>query len=107
KEHRTDTRWIAFIDIDEFLFSPTGEPLPAILSHFADWPGVCAAWRLYGTGGWHTRPPGLVTESYLQRAPDDCRSAWAMKSIVDPRRTVPWVRNYHVLQHWTPFNPFK
>ncbi len=25
RRHRTDTRWIAFIDIDEFLFSPTGE----------------------------------------------------------------------------------
>ena len=31
-QHRRDTRWIAFIDIDEFLFSPTGRSLPDVLA---------------------------------------------------------------------------
>ena len=26
-EHRDDARWIAFLDLDEFMFSPTGSPL--------------------------------------------------------------------------------
>src|SRR3954451_873749 len=29
--HGSESRWIAFIDIDEFLFSPTGEPVPSVL----------------------------------------------------------------------------
>jgi hypothetical protein len=36
----TDSRWIAFIDIDEFLFSPSGRPLPEILRDFEPYPGV-------------------------------------------------------------------
>src|SRR2546429_4010004 len=27
-EHGHESRWIAFIDLDEFLFSPTGSPVP-------------------------------------------------------------------------------
>ena len=107
KRHRADTRWIAFIDVDEFLFSPAGEPLPSVLIRFASWPGVLAGWRLYGTGGWLTRPEGLVTESYVLRAAEDCSSAWATKPIVNPHRTVPWVRSAHVMQHWTRGNPLR
>ena len=40
EHHRDDSRWIAFIDIDEFLFSPTGTPVPEILRDYEDWPGV-------------------------------------------------------------------
>src|SRR3954464_7531019 len=29
--HPGDSRWSAFLDIDEFLFSPTGEPVPVVL----------------------------------------------------------------------------
>ncbi len=34
ERHRRDSRWIAFIDIDEFLFSPTGKGLPDVLAGF-------------------------------------------------------------------------
>ena len=36
--HRHDSRWIAFIDLDEFFFSPSGEPLPAVLADYEQWP---------------------------------------------------------------------
>src|SRR4051812_48015764 len=49
RRHRTDTRWIAFIDADEFLFSPTGKPLPELLRAFDTHPGVVVNWRVYGT----------------------------------------------------------
>ena len=29
--HRDDAAWIAFIDVDEFLFSPSGRPVPEVL----------------------------------------------------------------------------
>ena len=32
KGTRRGSRWIAFIDLDEFLFSPTGRPLPEVLA---------------------------------------------------------------------------
>ena len=41
ERHRHDSRWLAFIDIDEFLFSPTSEPLPDVLHDYEPYPGVC------------------------------------------------------------------
>jgi hypothetical protein len=87
RRHRADTRWIAFIDIDEFLFSPSGVPLPDVLSHFAERPGVLAAWKIFGTGGHLDKPDGLVTENYLLRAADDHPEHSLAKPIIDPRRT--------------------
>ena len=87
EQHRDKARWIAFIDMDEFLFSPTGRPLPEVLAEYEEWPGVVANWALYGSSGHRTRPPGLVIESYLWRNddPDQPRNR-LYKCIVDPGR---------------------
>lgn len=88
ERHRTDTRWIAAIDVDEFLFSPSGKPLPEVLRRFDMHPGVVVNRRFFGTNG-HRRPPeGLVTESYPMRSRDDDPSNVLVKSIVFPRMTV-------------------
>src|SRR5919109_1112110 len=66
--HRRDARWIAFIDLDEFLFSPTYAPLPQVLKAYEPWPGVHVNWAVFGPSGHETRPQGLVIESYTSRA---------------------------------------
>jgi len=93
--HREDSRWIAFIDTDEFLFSPTGRPLPEMLAQYEEWPAVGVCRPPFGPSGHRTKPPGLVIESYLTRiAPQQPRGgALAVKSVIDPRRAV------------RPFNP--
>jgi hypothetical protein len=100
--HRRDTRWIAFIDVDEFLFSPTGRTLPDVLAGLNRAPGVVVNWRNYGTGGWDHTPEGLVTESYLTRAPDDLDANRYVKSIVYPRKTSPRVDDPHYFRHFGP-----
>ena len=85
--HRADTRWIAFIDVDEFLFSPTGRSLPAVLRAFRTWPGVAVCSRYFGFGGQDEAPDELVTASYLMRAADDFEPNTWVKSIVFPRMT--------------------
>ena len=81
---RGRTRWAAFIDVDEFLFSPTGKPLPDILKEYEGHAGVIVNWQCYGSSGHKTRPPGLTIESYTRRA----RTGWPrnqrVKTIVDP-----------------------
>jgi hypothetical protein len=81
---RGRTRWAAFIDIDEFLFSPSGCALPDVLKRYEAHAGVVVNWQCYGTSGHATRPAGLTIESYTQRA----RTGWArnrrVKTIVDP-----------------------
>ena len=82
--HRDDARWIAFLDVDEFLFSPTGAPLVEVLLDYEDFPAVVVNRAEFGPSGHETKPNGLVIESYLQRQalrPDDEASH---KSIVRP-----------------------
>ena len=83
-EHRDEARWIAFIDLDEFLFSPTGRPLPEVLARYERWPAVGANWAVFGSGGHATRPPGRVIESYVDRLRTGENRT--IKSVVDPTR---------------------
>ena len=82
--HREDSRWIAFIDLDEFLFSPTGRKVSTVLGEYERWPAVAVNWAVFGTGGHRTRPEGLVIENYLHRL--DIPANRHIKSIVDPVR---------------------
>jgi hypothetical protein len=91
--HRYDARWIAFFDLDEFLFSPTGRPLPEVLTDYEPWPAVAVNWVMFGTGGLRTRPPGLVIENYRRTV--ESVGSHPIKSIVDPRRTVRCIGSHH------------
>lgn len=82
--HRHDARWIAFLDIDEFLFSPTGKLVPEVLAEYEDLPGIAVNRLAFGTSGHRTMPPGLVIENYVRRV----RTSRQVKSIVDPTRVV-------------------
>jgi hypothetical protein len=90
ERHRSDARWVAFIDVDEFLFSPTGRPLPEILRGFDTHPAVAVSRRTYGTSGWEHPPEGLVTENYVWRDTDEYPGNRWVKSIVYPRGAVGW-----------------
>ena len=80
---RDEARWIAFIDLDEFLFSPTGEPVAEILRRVTSVARGRAQLGGLRTSGHSTKPPGLVIESYT-RAPATPGSTRHIKSIVDP-----------------------
>jgi Glycosyltransferase family 92 len=88
ERHRDEARWIAMIDIDEFLFSPTGATLPEILRRFDTHPAVAVNRRFFGTNGHRYPADGLVTENYPMRARDDDWTNLLIKSIVYPRMTV-------------------
>lgn len=66
RAHRNRARWIAFIDLDEFLFSPSGHPLPDVLVDYSDVSAIFVYWVLFGSSG-HERPPdGHVIESFTR-----------------------------------------
>jgi glycosyl transferase family 92 len=92
--HRTDSRWIAFIDTDEFLFSPLGRPVPELLVDYEEWPAVVVNWAMFGTSGHRTKPPGPVIENFVWRT-DDSDFNTHVKSIVDPARTEAYCNNPH------------
>lgn len=66
KKFGSRTKWLAFIDIDEFLFSPTGDTLPGRLALYPDVAAVFVYWRLFGSSGNLFPPQGGVIENYLQ-----------------------------------------
>ena len=86
ERHREESRWIAFMDIDEFLFSPTGRPLPELLVEYEQYPGLVVSWAMFGTSGHMTKPPGLVIENYLHRKEYPEGVMEHIKSIVHPPR---------------------
>ncbi|PWU24849.1 MAG: hypothetical protein C5B48_04255 [Candidatus Rokuibacteriota bacterium] len=86
-EHGQESRWIAFIDIDEFLFTPGDERIAEVLGDYEHLPGVGVPWAVFGSSGHKTTPPGLVVESYTLRSARPRKWGW-FKSIVDPRTVV-------------------
>jgi hypothetical protein len=86
--HRDDSRWIAFLDLDEFLFSPTGAALSKLLPEYEEYAAVCVSRAEFRSSGHRTRPEGLVIESYVHRRPVRPDDQVPIKSIVDPRRAV-------------------
>jgi hypothetical protein len=88
RQARGHTRWLAFIDLDEFLFSPERASLPDALREYEQHPGVVVNWQVYGSCGQTAANGGLVIERFVSRA----RTRWVrnrrVKSIVDPQRAV-------------------
>ena len=78
------SRWIVFIDADEFLFSPVGRPLPDVLLDFEEFPGVGVNRAQFATSGHVSKPNGLVIENYIYRFVDGA-AKW-VKCIVQPAR---------------------
>lgn len=63
------TRWLAFVDLDEYLFSPEANAVSDILRDYEDLPALCVYWAMFGTSG-HTAPvDGLLIENFINRAP--------------------------------------
>jgi hypothetical protein len=85
ESHRDDSRWLAFIDIDEFLFSPTWRPVPEILRDYEQHNGVAVNCVVFGTSGHQAPPPGLVLENYTRRLGLERPRTRTVKMIVNPQ----------------------
>lgn len=86
--HRLDTRWIAFIDIDEFIVPVADTDLPAALLRFTDAAALEINWLNYGSSGLKHYEPQPVMSRFRRHAVRSHPLNRYVKSIVDPRRTV-------------------
>ena len=98
-------RWMALIDLDEFLFPTEADALPSVLARCEHLPALAAYWRVFSFSGHEKRPAGLVIENYTMRAPFPPEpganpSLLKFKSIVDPSR-VAAVVSPHVVMLYT------
>lgn len=82
---RSATRWLAFIDDDEFLFPTKALSLCEVLQNYEPFAGLAVCWLLFGSNGHTTRPNVPVTHAYTRRA------SWVdphMTCVVDPTRVL-------------------
>lgn len=85
-----DMRWMAFVDVDEFLFPVRRGTLCELLAAFDELSSISVPWSNFGPAGHATRPPGLVIENYTEYVPHplplEQTSLLRYKTIVDPAK---------------------
>ncbi|WP_291530467.1 glycosyltransferase family 92 protein [Bacteroides sp. UBA939] len=86
EKHRLAARWIAFIDLDEFIVPVKDKTIPEFLSRFEKFPAVEINWLIYGSGGANTKSPGTMMERFKRHSQPDHFLNRHVKSIVDARR---------------------
>lgn len=86
KKHRYDTRWLAVIDMDEFIIPLKNTSIPEYLKDFEDFPVVEINWLCYGSSGQKQRLPGGVMERFKRHSLPNHELNHHVKSIVNPRR---------------------
>ena len=84
--HRFDTRWLAVIDLDEFIVTRDGRSIPDYLRDLEEYAAVEVNWLCYGSSGHKTRPSGGVMERFTRHSLPGHHLNHHVKSIVDPRR---------------------
>lgn len=91
KEHKRESLWTAFIDVDEFLFSPIGQLLPIIYSCASS--ALAVHWMIYGSNGEKCYDPGnLVIDRFTKR---EAKVGTHIKSICYTDETIKASGNPH------------
>jgi hypothetical protein len=86
KEYEGKSKWIAFIDVDEFLIPKKHNDVRMILSDYEDYGGLGVHWVEFGSSGHLTRPLGGQMRNYVHRFPLEHPKNMHIKSIVQPGR---------------------
>ena len=88
------SKWIAFIDCDEFLV-PGGNCLKKELEKFERYPGVHICSKFFGSNGHVKKPSGGVLKNFTKRRDDSNSKKVTVKSIINPRLTIPKCMSPH------------
>ena len=82
--YRSRAKWIAFIDLDEFLYPTQDDTLQECLQRFEAYPGLAVHWIMFNSSGHILRPDGLVIENFVSCEP---RGHPQVKLVVQAART--------------------
>lgn len=99
REFGPETRWMGFIDLDEFIVPLATDDLRHFLTDFEDHAGLVINWATYGSSGHVKRPLGLQIESYTQRLPLSEPVNFHIKSLVKPASTLGAVNAHSFAYH--------
>lgn len=81
------TRWLAIIDLDEFLLPKQRNDVRELLADYEEHPALAVNWQMFGTSGFIKRPPTQINH-LLHRAEKDIWTNRYFKSIVSPDKVL-------------------
>ena len=83
ERHRTEARWIAVIDLDEYIVPIKDQTIPEFLHRMEKFSVVEINWLVYGSGGAKTREPGGIMERFRKHSLPEHRLNTHVKSIAE------------------------
>lgn len=87
--YRNRFRWMAFLDVDEFLLPLSASTIPAVLDTLSTCPLIALPWAMFGTCGHLQRPVLPTTQAYTRRldpsVPEGVHGLANVKCIFDPQ----------------------
>ena len=91
-KYRDQTRWMAIIDLDEFIVPVEKNNIPDFLKDYENYPAVGINWVMFDSNGHKTKPlsgGGLVTANYTRVYKDyNMLVNRHIKSIVNPQEVL-------------------
>ncbi len=97
------SRWIAFIDVDEFLIPKTHSDVRFILTDYEDYGALGIHWVEFGSSGHLKRPCNSQIKNFVHRFPLHYPKNMHIKSIVQPER-VKYSCSPHSFIYYPPWN---
>ena len=86
EKHRLEMKWLAVIDLDEFIVPIKDKTIPEFLKRFEDFSAVEINWLIYGSGGTKEKENGKVMERFKKHSQPNHILNRHIKSIIDPRK---------------------
>lgn len=94
EQFKTESFWIGFIDLDEFIVPLSTKEITQFLIDYEGTNGLGVNWIIYGSSGRKKKPEGLTIENYNHHAPIDFLDNRHIKIIADPRK-IKTIQNQH------------
>ncbi len=89
-KYKNQTRWMAVIDLDEFILPLENTNICEFLKNYEKYPAVVVNWKVFDSNGFETPPTengGLIIANYTRVHADiDIQINTHIKSIVNPKR---------------------
>ena len=82
QKYGSECKWMAFIDIDEFVVPKQENDIRDVLDRYVGYGGLAIHWKMFGSGGHTIRPDGGVIKNYDKVVFFDNH----VKSIVQPSK---------------------
>lgn len=102
-KYKKQTRWLAIIDLDEYIVPTEKDSIPDFLKDYENYPAVGINWVMFDSNGYKTKPVsggGCVTANFTRVMKNyNDKTNCHIKSIVNPAQVVS-IYNPHYAEYY-------